>query len=131
LVSHFQRAAAALVGEFRKETKTKDLLRGWKQGRISKTGRLKRSKARYSFHGTGCRFELGGRTIEVEFGPSGRVDGFDAWRLEKYAASTFEWNGFAGERIQGGLQALEADGEIVRPGWEPTPEMYYLVGTAE
>lgn len=39
----------------------------------------------FAFHGVGCRVEMGGKSVDFDFGEEGRHDGFDAWRLWLYA----------------------------------------------
>jgi hypothetical protein len=83
-------------------------------------------KARYRFHGVGCRFEIDGRVVDVEFGPSGRHDGFDVWRLGQYASSAFEWQGMDENQIETALSRLKNSGAIRQPHWEPSPHLLYL-----
>jgi hypothetical protein len=41
----------------------------------------------YNFHGVGCYFEFDGGHIDIDFGPDGRCDGFDEFRLNDYLNS--------------------------------------------
>jgi hypothetical protein len=79
----------------------------------------------------GCRFEISGRIIEVDFGPSGRHDGFDAWRLQQYAESAFEWLDLRSAAINRSLRSLESTGLIIRPDWNPSPHLYYFADDLE
>jgi hypothetical protein len=36
------------------------------------------------FHGIGCRFELNGVVVDMDFGSNGETDGFDAWRVYSF-----------------------------------------------
>ncbi len=49
----------------------------------------------YSFHGIGCCVEFGTLVVDFDFGPNGRFDGFDAWRLHLFAESMPQYNQFA------------------------------------
>lgn len=39
----------------------------------------------YQLHGNGCMIEYPDYCVDFDFGPNGRTDGFDAWRLHNYA----------------------------------------------
>lgn len=103
-----------------------DLIAGWRGGLVPRVGRLSSPSGRYTFHGVGCRFEIARRVVDVEFGPNGRHDGFDAWRLAAYAESAFEWHALTAVSIERGLHALERGGVVYRPVWDPSPHLYYL-----
>jgi hypothetical protein len=126
LIADYQRAARALVGALRQLAQTDDLLSAWHSGRIAESGRMELLKARYRFHGVGCRFEIGGRIVDVDFGPDGRHDGFDAWRLVEYANSAFEWQGMDQEQIESALNRLKASGAVRAPQWPPSQHLLYL-----
>lgn len=67
----------------------------------------------YSFHGIGCLFELQDVVVDMDFGPDGRIDGFDAWRLNLFAESRDqpEWTLDA---LGNALAELLRDGKVVR-----------------
>jgi hypothetical protein len=126
LIVDYQRAARAAVVGLKRQSGSSNPFHAWRAGKLRQSGRLIQPRGKYSFHGTGCRFEIGGRNVDVDFGPSGRHDGFDAWRLEQYAASAFEWLDISGSAIHRGLRNLEASGLIVRPELDPSPHLYYF-----
>ncbi|MGA2441028.1 MAG: hypothetical protein ABSH08_08720 [Tepidisphaeraceae bacterium] len=126
LIVDYQRAARAAVVGLRRQTGVANLLQAWKAGKLRRAGQLRQPRGRYSFHGTGCRFQISGRTVDVDFGPSGRHDGFDAWRLGQYARSAFEWLDVSGTVISRSLRDLESSGLIVRPELNPSPHLYYF-----
>jgi hypothetical protein len=66
--------------------------------------------------------------VDVDFGPKGRFDGFDAWRLHKYAKSAFEWPDLTLSKIENGLRELENSKLIFRPGWELSEHLYFFKG---
>jgi hypothetical protein len=131
LIVDYQRAVRAAVVGLKRQSGTANLLNAWKAGKIRQSGRLTQPRGKYSFHGTGCRFEISGRAIEVDFGPSGRFDGFDAWRLQQYAESAFEWLDLQSASIGRSLQNLESTGLIVRPELNPSPHLYYFADDVE
>ena len=58
-------------------------LKAWREGTVSRRGKL-RHRAGYEFHGVGCRVLWDGRRVDFDYGPEGRIDGFDLWRLQMY-----------------------------------------------
>ncbi|PVD52885.1 hypothetical protein DC498_08160 [Terrimonas sp.] len=38
----------------------------------------------FRFHGRGCFFKYDGGEIDIDFGPKGRFDGFDLYRIKKF-----------------------------------------------
>ncbi len=126
LVFDYQRAVAAAVAGLERQAGTPHLLAACHAGRLPRRGRLADPQGTYAFHGVGCRFEIARRTIDVDFGPDGRHDGFDAWRLGLFAASAFEWQHLASTHLDSGLAELQAAGVIHQPAWEPSPHLLYL-----
>lgn len=49
---------------------------------IPKEGRVE--GLHYYFHGRGCLFEYENDSIDIDFGPDGRCDGFDEYRLKRF-----------------------------------------------
>lgn len=131
LIVDYQRAARAAGVGLKRQSGAANLLSAWRAGKLRQSGRLTQPRGRYSFHGTGCRFEISGRTVEVDFGPSGRHDGFDAWRLQQYAQSAFEWLDLHGAAINRSLRNLESTGLIIRPELNPSPHLYYFADDLE
>src|SRR5205807_2697053 len=87
LIHQYQSAASKAVDGLKASTKARDLLTEWRAGRIAQRGQLQNPKGWYQFHGVGCRFETGGLIVDVDFGPEGRHDGFDGWRLWQFSQS--------------------------------------------
>jgi hypothetical protein len=125
LIADYRRAARVAVAALCRQLGTTDLLSAWRQGHAPRSGRLKQPPGQYEFHGAGCRFEISGRTVDVDFGTDGRYDGFDGWRLAAYARSAFEWADLASTRIDDLLRALEARGVIYKPGRGPAADLFY------
>ncbi|MCS4249896.1 DUF6896 domain-containing protein [Pseudomonas sp. BIGb0164] len=66
---------------------TKDILELWWTNKIPRCGVLT-DGVEYELHGVGCSVYLTDRCIDFDYGPGGRVDGFDPWRLYMYACET-------------------------------------------
>jgi hypothetical protein len=60
-------------------------LRLWRSGKIKRCGVVK-NDITYELHGTGCAVSLPRVHVDFDYGPGGRVDGFDVWRLFVYAS---------------------------------------------
>lgn len=63
---------------------TKNILRLWRSKKIPQRG-LVTDDVTYELHGIGCRVYLSEICVDFDYGPDGRVDGFDPWRLYTYA----------------------------------------------
>lgn len=82
----------------------------------------------YYFHGRGCLFEYENDAIEVDFGPEGRCDGFDLYRL------TFFWEHRKDrfedlpnqKLIEEQFQRLISNGIIKKHPEEQEDHLYYL-----
>lgn len=60
------------------------ILRLWRSGKIKRCGIVK-EKITYELHGAGCAVNLPHALVNFDYGPGGRIDGFDVWRLYLYA----------------------------------------------
>ncbi len=58
-----------------------DLLSAWMSRKINKESQLTPWLS-YKFHGVGCFLIFDCYDINFDFGPNGRCDGFDEWRIE-------------------------------------------------
>ena len=79
---------------------------------IPRVGELPSGRT-YSFHGIGCRFEKDDITVDMDFGPNGRIDGFDAWRLCVFA-NDIGSNDLTVEVLEESLAELVKAGLIVK-----------------
>ncbi|QDU78371.1 hypothetical protein Pla110_00720 [Polystyrenella longa] len=86
-------------------------------------------RIRFSFHGVGCRMQVGNQIYDFDFGPDGRIDGFDAFRLSLYIQSRNknDEKKFTEEQLQTDIDSLVTKGGAIKPKWEPGPHLYYLV----
>src|SRR5688572_24530330 len=62
------------------DTQGETLLRARRMNNIPKEGILEKG-FKFNFHGGGCYFEFDNGTIDIDFGPEDRCDGFDSFRL--------------------------------------------------
>jgi hypothetical protein len=56
----------------------------WHDNKIAQRGEIFKGVS-YQLHGNGCMIEYPEYCVDFDFGPNGRTDGFDAWRLYNYA----------------------------------------------
>ena len=91
------------------------LIQAKNSGEYPKTGRI--GDGEYSFHGSGCRFELDSGEL-VDFDLSVHDEGsFDGFRLQSFVKSrSEEWNDAAASEV---LADLVNSGVLVQPksGW--------------
>ena len=106
------------------------ILRARRRNIIPKEGILS-DGYEFSFHGGGCYFKFDGGSIDVDFGPNDRCDGFDAQRLYEFLKS-LQNNGQnekvikSSAMINEGFALLLKDKIIKKPSWYPNPHLYYL-----
>jgi hypothetical protein len=63
---------------------TRCILRLWRTNKIERCGTIV-DNITYELHGVGCAIRLPEVCIDFDYGPNGRTDGFDVWRLYMYA----------------------------------------------
>jgi hypothetical protein len=104
------------------------LLDAYRQKKIKKEGKLLDFNITFSFHGGGCYFEFEGGTIDIDFGPNGRCDGFDSFRLFDFVETNklLESKVFDPYILEQELKKLYEEGIILRPRLYPNPDLYYL-----
>jgi hypothetical protein len=112
--------------QLRQELKHDDLLTAVNAGTIARNGTLA-TGARYEFHGVGCDIHDWPLEFDFDFGPRGRSDGFDAWRLHRLAAQLPGFDSLCDPSvIERGLHELERRGLLRKPEWPPSPHLLYL-----
>ncbi|WP_442963747.1 DUF6896 domain-containing protein [Pseudomonas sp. MF6768] len=57
---------------------TKNILGLWRSKKIPLRGKLS-DDATYELHGVGCRVYISEKCIDFDYGPDGRIDGFESW----------------------------------------------------
>lgn len=104
------------------------LLRARRINIIPKTGELP-GKVFFNFHGGGCYFEFENGSIDLDFGPDDRCDGFDYYRLKNYLSETRKVDYkelHNSEILKREFENLILNGEIVNSKWLPNPHLFYL-----
>jgi radical SAM superfamily enzyme YgiQ (UPF0313 family) len=85
LIRDYQEAVAKAVVQLLKDLGEERFLHGSPGHAYPRKGRLSNG-SEYSFHGKGCLVTLCDETnVDWDFGPGGRTDGFDNWRLWRFA----------------------------------------------
>src|SRR5579862_4861588 len=76
LIRAYQETAAHAVKVVKSTYGIGNPLEAYHAKRIAKSGSLNANGTRgdYEFHGVGCRFEMNGTVVDVDFGPAGRCD---------------------------------------------------------
>lgn len=129
LIAEYQLHVLGSVQALRARLGTDDLLGAWRRGEIAERGTLDDLyESRYRFHGVGCHVESERGEVDFDFGPGGRIDGFDGWRLWPFAQSPpQDYPDFQRQEIvESVLGELVTDGIVVRPRWMPSPHLCYL-----
>ncbi|GAA3930342.1 hypothetical protein GCM10022209_25330 [Chitinophaga oryziterrae] len=82
----------------------------------------------FNFHGGGCYFEFDNSSIDVDFGPDDRCDGFDSQRLHEFLESSKKEYGYSFSEgdINNSLERLLEERIVIKPGWFPNPHLFYL-----
>ena len=104
-------------------------LMSWRQCNLPQAAFLDpENKISYSFHGIGCRDDLPEGEIDWDFGNEGRLDGFDAWRLWRFAdEGTESFSEFKNKSLLDKTFAEAiSDGMIHRPHRHLQDDLYYL-----
>jgi hypothetical protein len=124
LIDRYLAATKLVVGCLQDTYGIDNPLAAYWSGAIPQTGTLSSSEGgQYRFHGVGCYFTLGDIHIDVDFDPEGRADGFDAWRLLRFASETLSSDELDLDEVKAELSRACAGGELVRRG-----ELYFLPG---
>ena len=129
LIHMYQLHVLGFVQAFRSRFGVDDFIGAWRRGEVPRQGTLDdRYETRYEFHGVGGRFSSERDEVDFDFGPDGRYDGFDGWRLWILAQSLpEEYPQFQRhETVESVLGKLVTDGVVVRPRWAPSPHLCYL-----
>lgn len=125
IVRQYLRMAEDAVSSLRNEYQSSNVLAARRDGIVPKSGVL-RDGWSFNFHGVGCRFEKGASAIDVDFGPGGRSDGFDAWRIWRFARESLGMRDVELATIEAEFASLQTNGSVIAPNWDPSPHLYYL-----
>jgi len=126
LIDEYQVAARKVASALRAGFGCDDLLLAWHSREIPKEGVI--NGIEFSFHGVGCRATVDGVEVDFDFGPDGRTDGFEAWRLWDFAQrNPQKYPQFQRlEDVQAALEKLARSGEIECPRAAPSKHLWYL-----
>ncbi len=69
----------------------------WVSNQLAPTGILE-GGVRYRKHGYGCEVFLPDGAVDFDFGERGQIDGFDPWRLKRFAGKRLGEYGFGSEQ---------------------------------
>jgi len=131
LINQYQKTVEIAVRKIKSETGVKDIFRSWQEGKIPQTKRFD-EKLEYNFHGTGCVVTAGNMEADFDFGPDGRYDGFDLWRLELFLEmnaslqESFNEYVLTPTDLEKDFYALIEKKAIYNPKWFPGGSLYYL-----
>jgi hypothetical protein len=62
----------------------RNILRLWRTSQITRCGNIT-ADIEYELHGIGCAIYFPNESVDFDYGPDDRIDGFDAWRLYIFA----------------------------------------------
>lgn len=127
LILDFQNTSKIVAEKFYKKYGTENLLLAVRNEKIIPREGSFDSIKEYSFHGSGLYAKLDDIEIDFDFGPNNRVDGFDAWRLLRFAESKPKIYSIfnSTETIQKELDLLASTGKIHKPQTHPGTSNYY------
>ncbi|RKZ80854.1 MAG: hypothetical protein DRR19_22985 [Candidatus Parabeggiatoa sp. nov. 1] len=115
------------VERFQQKFGISNVLQAYRQKIIPKSGWLSEN-LKYDFHGVGCFLIYEHYDINFDFGPNGRCDGFDEWRIYDYLSQNQEkypYYYLNNKQIKEDFKALVRSGIIYCPRWEPSRHLYY------
>lgn len=96
--------------------------RSWAEADIPAHGELVGGVS-YCKHGNGCLVDLPSGSVDFDFGELGEIDGFDSWRLTKFAGSELAKYGFETKSaFETSFEGAVTSGEFFSPG----NTLYYL-----
>jgi hypothetical protein len=132
LITEYLRHARAVRDCLAQAAGTRNILRAVHSASFPREGRFTSyGGGEYFVHGSGCRVTSAELEIDLDFGPEGRVPGFDPWKLYNFAKNHPEMYPQLGDReVFNKLiaQCLEA-GELVRFGMNPSQHLLCMHGS--
>ena len=127
LIRSYQKQVSSVVEALRRELGSNDLLADWHSGAIPQSGTLS-GGIHFSFHGVGCTATASDYLVNFDFGPGGRHDGFDAWRLWQFARSKAkDYPDLQDvDDVRREVQRLASRGVVWCPNKYPSGHLFYL-----
>jgi hypothetical protein len=96
----------------------------WATSRMPAAGTLP-SGATYRAHGYGCKVFMEEGEIDLDFGDKGEINGFDAWRLWRFAEPRTDKYGVTSHmELRAMLDSFHAQGALTK---ESEGSLYYFV----
>jgi hypothetical protein len=128
VIQDYVRRVQESVRHLREHFQTDDLLRGVRERTIPRRGTVDEHGLTFNFHGIGCLIQQPDAIVDFDFGPNGRIGGFDSWRLLQFLESCndYDTEQLPKEQLESEIQALVQSGAIVAPRLEPSPHLLYL-----
>ncbi|QHM71406.1 DUF6896 domain-containing protein [Mixta intestinalis] len=123
LIVEFQEnVQAALKLMYRSGIKMPSSRSEWIESDIPSSGELE-GGVKYYKHGAGCWVGLDSGEVDFDFGLQGKVGGFNAWWLTRFAGNNIETYGFRNfDDIFEHINKALADGELIYP----EHDLYYI-----
>jgi len=114
LIVEYQRKVSEACRLLRVRRQVDNPLGAWWDKKVPECGWLDEEQwIRFRFHGIGCRVTFGHVVVDFDFGPGGRHDGFDAWRLATFAATAPGFAQFEDvDKLEAELAALASEGSL-------------------
>jgi hypothetical protein len=130
IIEDYISEAVSLCKNLKKKYEVENLIIAWRQKKIPESGYIdSEDKISFLFHGVGCTFESDAFVIDLDFGFSGRCDGFDLWRIKRYINQNekFKHSVFQEASILNEVfKELEISEKIVCPKLHPSKHLYYF-----
>jgi len=128
VIEDYVRRVRESVRYLREHFQTDDLLRGVRERTIPRRGTVNEHELAFNFHGIGCLIQQPDATVDFDFGPDGRVGGFDSWRLLQFLESCndYDTEELPQEQLESEIRILVQSGAILAPRLEPSPHLLYL-----
>lgn len=132
LIKEYQKAVQNAVDLFTDHHKLM-MPMNWRQAGLPREGYLDDAGTIiYCFHGIGCRVEFLDKIVDWDFGVDGRNDGFDVWRLWRFALDwAKDFHEFQDQtELKNAFSEAVADGVVCQSFKQFQDNLYYLT-TAE
>ncbi|PSM30878.1 hypothetical protein [Haliangium sp. UPWRP_2] len=126
LIREYLAAVHKVVSALRAGLGYQNLLAAYHQRKIPKEGVI--NGVEFSFHGIGCQAVVDGLEVDFDFGVDDRIDGFEPWRLWRFAEQQPEtYPQFRQvEDVKKAMERLERSGEIECSRAMPSSTLWYL-----
>lgn len=126
LIHDYTTMSKAASAQLQRELGVENLFQAWMHREVPQRGVLS-DGSEYQFHGIGvCIERTDGLDVDFDFGPGGRADGFDTWRLWLFATQfpTKYPNFQRQDQVEKALNTLIAAGIVKRCRAEGDPLLY-------